>query len=88
MEPDTLCKACSYKTGDGLFVPVEWIENNSPTGLQTYRPSYNFCPSFSGPVLFSKKRLNPNASVDERVIREMLWGLVPQWFKVYTTKHN
>ena len=84
LEPDILCKACSYKTpsADGLFVPVEWRENSSSNGQNTYRPCYNFCPTFYGPVLLSKKLLDPTASVDERVIQPMMWGLVPKWFRV------
>jgi hypothetical protein len=81
LAPDVLCKACSYKKNqsDG-YAQVEWRDGGIG---KEYNPSFNFVPTFYGPVMISKKHLDANAPVEDRVIQPMMWGLIPPWHKVH-----
>lgn len=80
LSPELLCQACSYKKRDSkVFTKVEWKESSDG---KEYKTSSNFVPTFYGPVMISKKHLDPNASCDERVIQPMMWGIIPRWHAV------
>jgi putative SOS response-associated peptidase YedK len=81
LAPDVLCKACSYKRSKSdEYALVEWRDISNGKG---YNPSFNFVPTFNGPVMISKKHLDASAHVEDRVILPMMWGLIPPWHKVH-----
>ncbi|XP_076091683.1 abasic site processing protein HMCES-like isoform X2 [Mytilus galloprovincialis] len=81
LEPDDICKSCSFKsktTGKGRQQPV-WRD---PPGGQKYYPSYNVAPGSHTPVLISSQHYQGELdTITERVIQPMRWGLVPSWHK-------
>lgn len=80
LSPDVLCKACTYKKmKSGCYTQVEWRESSNG---KECNPSTNFVPTFYGPVMISKKHLDPNADPDDRVLTPMMWGIIPRWHKV------
>jgi putative SOS response-associated peptidase YedK len=83
-----LCKACSYQRGNSkAYQEVEW--RDSLDGKDC-RKSVNFSPTMYGPVMISKKLVDPSSAPEERVIQPMMWGMVPPWHVVCISKiyHN
>lgn len=80
LAPDVLCKACSYKKNKSdEYTQVEW---RSSSDGKEYNQAFNFVPTFYGPVMISKRHLDANAPVEDRVIQPMMWGIIPRWHKV------
>lgn len=82
LSPDALCKACCFKKksdDSNQYVPAEWKESSSG---RAYQPSTNFSPTFYGPVMISKKLIDPSSASQDRVIEPMMWGMIPPWHTV------
>lgn len=82
LDPDDICKACSFKSktvsSKGRQQPV-WRD---PPGGQHYYPSYNVAPGSHTPVIISSQHYQGDLDlITERVIQPMQWGLVPSWHK-------
>lgn len=86
LSPDVLCKACTYKKRKSdCYTQAEWRESSNG---KECNPSTNFVPTFYGPVMISKKHLDPNADPDDRVLTPMMWGIIPRWHKGPPTQHK
>lgn len=62
------------------FVQPDWIETNN-CGL-TYSPSTNVAPTEVMPVLISKDHELAADEMTSRIIKPMMWGMIPPWHKV------
>lgn len=57
----------------------EWVDEYND-GKQ-YIPSYNIAPTDVTPIMISANLCQKNASY-ERIIKPMMWGMIPPWQKV------
>lgn len=72
--------ACSYKsTSTELYSKPEWLHEYNDG--KDYTPSYNIAPTDVTPVLISADKFK-NAVRTERVLKPMMWGIIPPWHKV------
>ncbi|KOB75334.1 Uncharacterized protein OBRU01_03777, partial [Operophtera brumata] len=78
--------ACSYKPeGAAKFVTPEWLPEHNAD--KEYTPSYNIAPSDVTPVLVSSSKYK-NAATTDRVLKPMMWGVIPSWHKGDFKTHN
>lgn len=72
--------ACSYKPeGAVKFVTPEWLPEHNAD--KEYTPSYNIAPTDVTPVLLSSMKYK-NAATTDRVLKPMMWGVIPPWHQV------
>lgn len=82
MKRDQIQNACSYKLkGSSRFVKPEWLPEHNAG--KDYSPSHNIAPTDVTPVLVSScKYDNATCEKQGRVLKPMLWGVIPPWHKV------
>ena len=78
MQPETLSRACQYKDSSGKYCRAKWIPSEVDDII--YKPSYNAGPRSVLPVLTTDFHMNNS---EERIIRPMLWGMIPPWHQVF-----
>lgn len=79
--PDCIRRATEYvNQKNGKKVRPEW-KDVSGDGSFKFKPRYNQAPTQMLPILTSKKHFDKQASVHDRVIVPMSWGLVASWHK-------
>lgn len=72
--------ACSFKTkGANSFSQPDWLPEHNDG--KEYIPSYNIAPTDVTPVLISSS-IYSNAANSSRVLKPMMWGIIPPWHKV------
>ncbi|XP_050354807.1 abasic site processing protein HMCES isoform X3 [Nymphalis io] len=72
--------ACSYKQKNGnTYIKPDWLHEHNDG--KEYLPSYNIAPSDVTPVLIAGNR-NEGISKTSRVLKPMMWGIIPPWHKV------
>ncbi|KAJ0172248.1 hypothetical protein K1T71_012221 [Dendrolimus kikuchii] len=81
---DQIRCACSYKSERGSIKP-QWIDEHNAG--KDYVPSYNIAPTDVTPVLVSSSKFNAT-SKQNRILKPMMWGLVPPWHKGDYKTHN
>ncbi|KPJ10791.1 UPF0361 protein C3orf37-like [Papilio machaon] len=70
--------ACSYKNKKrDSFDKPEWL--NEHNDGKEYIPSYNIAPTDVTPVLISSSNYKNIAS--RRILKPMMWGIIPPWHK-------
>ncbi|XP_068619519.1 abasic site processing protein HMCES [Battus philenor] len=77
LHKDQLRCACSYKGKDGSFIKPEWLHEHNDG--KEYIPSYNIAPTDVTPILISSS--NYKSVENARVIKPMMWGIIPPWHK-------
>ncbi|KAJ2954810.1 hypothetical protein O0L34_g3119 [Tuta absoluta] len=83
LDKEQLRCACSYKaTGDGNYRKPDWIDEHND-GKQ-YTPSYNIAPTDVTPVLIS----STEEGQQRRMLKPMMWGIIPPWHKGDYKSHN
>ncbi|XP_049886176.1 abasic site processing protein HMCES [Pectinophora gossypiella] len=86
LNQEQVCCACSYKANGGdLYIKPEWLHEHN--NGKEYTPSYNIAPSDVTPVLVSASKYRHAANTD-RVLKPMLWGIIPPWHKGDYRTHN
>lgn len=82
LNKDQVRCACSYKPkSSNVYTKPDWLlEHNAGKG---YTPSYNLAPTEVTPVLISASKYK-NESYCDRIIKPMMWGMIPPWHKVLT----
>ncbi|KAI5645775.1 SOS response associated peptidase (SRAP) domain-containing protein [Phthorimaea operculella] len=84
LDKEQLRCACSYKaTGEKKFRKPDWVDEHND-GKQ-YTPSNNIAPTDVTPVLISSIGA---AGELRRVLKPMMWGIVPPWHKGHYKSHN
>ncbi|CAG4991150.1 unnamed protein product [Parnassius apollo] len=81
--------ACSYKIRHGhgdSYVKPEWLHEHNDG--KEYVPSYNIAPTDVSPVLISSSKYRTTQSDSIRIIKPMMWGIIPPWHKGDYHKHN
>ncbi|GBP38894.1 Embryonic stem cell-specific 5-hydroxymethylcytosine-binding protein [Eumeta japonica] len=70
--------ACSYKPKNATkFIKPPWIDEHN--GGKEYTPSYNIAPTDVTPVIISASRFTEDNT--NRIIKPMMWGIIPPWHK-------
>ncbi|XP_050354806.1 abasic site processing protein HMCES isoform X2 [Nymphalis io] len=78
--------ACSYKQKNGnTYIKPDWLHEHNDG--KEYLPSYNIAPSDVTPVLIAGNR-NEGISKTSRVLKPMMWGIIPPWHKGDYKNHN
>ncbi|KAL0819047.1 hypothetical protein ABMA28_008326 [Loxostege sticticalis] len=84
-KPQLQC-ACSYKPkGAPSFIKPDWLPEHNDG--KEYVPSYNIAPTDVTPVLVSASKYK-NAAKSSRVLKPMMWGIIPPWHKGDYKTHN
>ncbi|CAK1593851.1 unnamed protein product [Parnassius mnemosyne] len=78
--------ACSYKNRGDSYVKPEWLHEHNDG--KEYVPSYNIAPTDVSPVLISSSKYRTTQSDCIRIIKPMMWGIIPPWHKGDYHKHN
>lgn len=74
-------KATSYFDDKrSRYVQPDWIDTSN-CGL-SFTPSTNMAPTEILPVIISNKNEPVKEDSTERVIKPMMWGMIPSWHKV------
>ncbi|XP_047998660.1 abasic site processing protein HMCES [Leguminivora glycinivorella] len=78
--------ACSYQPipGYGHCKP-EWMHEHNDG--KEYKPSYNIAPTDVTPVLVSASKFK-TAAPTSRIVKPMMWGIIPPWHKGDYRNHN
>lgn len=77
--------ACGYKSKkSNLYTKPSWLPEYNAG--KEYTPSYNIAPTDVTPVLVSSNKF-PNVE-NERVLKPMMWGIIPPWHKGDYKTHN
>ncbi|CAG9568017.1 unnamed protein product [Danaus chrysippus] len=78
--------ACAYKSRkENVYVKPEWKpEHNNG---KDFIPSYNIAPTDITPVLIADNGSNTSNSL-VRVLKPMMWGIIPPWHKGDYKGHN
>lgn len=82
LAPDEIAAACTYKDANGNQRMPKWASVSLKH--DKYQPSPNIGPKCFTPVLVSPRRFNKSfdiEDVEDRIICEMQWGLIPSWHK-------
>ncbi|KAJ8711721.1 hypothetical protein PYW08_008675 [Mythimna loreyi] len=78
--------ACSYKSkDDNLYIIPDWLPEFNAG--KDYTPSYNIAPTDVTPVIVSSSRFK-NVAQSDRVLKPMMWGIIPPWHKGDYKTHN
>ncbi|CAH2095306.1 unnamed protein product [Euphydryas editha] len=78
--------ACSYKEKNGnSFAKPDWLHEHNDG--KEYVPSYNIAPSDVTPVIIAAKGSEGCAKAS-RVLKPMMWGIIPPWHKGDYKNHN
>ncbi|XP_063832322.1 abasic site processing protein HMCES [Ostrinia nubilalis] len=78
--------ACSYKPkGSSSYIKPDWLPEHNDG--KEYTPSYNIAPTDVTPVLVSASKYK-NATKTSRVLKPMMWGIIPPWHKGDYKTHN
>ncbi|CAB3233523.1 unnamed protein product [Arctia plantaginis] len=77
--------ACSYKSKNAKYIKPQWLTEYNAG--KDYTPSCNIAPTDVTPVLISSTRFK-NAAESTRVIKPMMWGIIPPWHKGDYKTHN
>ncbi|CAH0760719.1 unnamed protein product [Diatraea saccharalis] len=78
--------ACSYKhKGVNTYIKPQWLPEHNDG--KDYSPSFNIVPSDVTPVLVSGTKYR-NAVKTSRVLKPMMWGIIPPWQKSDYKNHN
>ncbi|XP_053615719.1 abasic site processing protein HMCES isoform X2 [Plodia interpunctella] len=78
--------ATSYKPkGSSKYIQPDWLSEHNDG--KEYVPSHNIAPTDVTPVLVSSSKFR-NASKTERVLKPMMWGIIPPWHKGDYNTHN
>ncbi|XP_072933433.1 abasic site processing protein HMCES [Epargyreus clarus] len=78
--------ACAYKPkGAETYTKPDWLDEHNDG--KKYVPSYNIAPTDVTPVMVSASRYK-NAAQTDRVLKPMMWGIIPPWHKDDYRKHN
>ncbi|XP_035452674.2 abasic site processing protein HMCES isoform X1 [Spodoptera frugiperda] len=86
LQKDKVQCACSYKSkNDNHYVKPEWLPEFNAG--KDYVPSYNIAPTDVTPVLVSSSRFRNIVDCD-RVLKPMMWGIIPPWHKGDYKTHN
>ncbi|XP_041982588.1 abasic site processing protein HMCES [Aricia agestis] len=76
--------ACSYKPSkEQKYVKPHWLDEHNDG--KEYKPSYNIAPTDVTPVLISSSKYSAQTS---RVLKPMMWGIIPPWHKDDYKNHN
>lgn len=64
------------------YVQPDWID--AANGGLEYSPSTNVAPTEILPVLISNthEKIRPSEDLSTRIIKPMMWGMIPFWHKV------
>ncbi|XP_077299305.1 abasic site processing protein HMCES [Arctopsyche grandis] len=77
--PNDIVKACCYKKkNETKFSKPTWSDEKNLE--KKYNPSYNIAPTDVTPILILSK--------EERIVKPMMWGMVPPWHKGDYKKHG
>ncbi|KAL4720484.1 hypothetical protein ACJJTC_004121 [Scirpophaga incertulas] len=76
--------ACSYQN-NGTYVKPDWVPEYNDG--KDYNPSYNIAPTDVTPVLISGNNFK-NTSKSSRILKPMMWGIIPPWHKGDYKSHN
>lgn len=72
--------ACSYRTkGENSYTIPDWLPEHNDG--KEYTPSYNIARTDVTPILVSNSKYK-NAAKTSRVLKPMVWGIIPPWHKV------
>uniref|UniRef100_A0A1B6ICE6 Abasic site processing protein HMCES n=2 Tax=Homalodisca liturata TaxID=320908 RepID=A0A1B6ICE6_9HEMI len=77
--PDYRKAASYFDESRGLYVQPDWID--VPNNGLSYSPSTNMAPTDVLPVLISKEHEQTGNELSQRVIKPMMWGMIPTWHK-------
>ncbi|KAJ8709155.1 hypothetical protein PYW07_008981 [Mythimna separata] len=78
--------ACSYKSkDDNFYTKTDWLPEFNAG--KDYTPSYNIAPTDVTPVIVSSSRFR-NVAKSDRVLKPMMWGIIPPWHKGDYKTHN
>ncbi|XP_017764375.1 PREDICTED: embryonic stem cell-specific 5-hydroxymethylcytosine-binding protein isoform X2 [Eufriesea mexicana] len=80
LNPDTLCRACSYRDAAGKQRTTTWTKSDVK-----YVPSTNIGPKDSLPCIVVGSHFGKQ---DERVLCAMMWSMIPPWNEGNYKKHN
>lgn len=69
---------CVFDPNSTIYKQLDWKE--SENGGRTYSPSYNLCPTDVSPVIILES--------EKRVLKPMLWGMIPPWHKGKFNDHK
>lgn len=79
--PDYRKATSFYDAAQGCYIQPNWIDGSS-SGM-AYTPSTNIAPSEVLPVLISRGHHHSGTTeLSQRVIKPMIWGMIPPWHKV------
>ncbi|CAH4034734.1 abasic site processing protein HMCES [Pieris brassicae] len=83
---DQVCCACSFLEKKlNRFIKPDYL--NEYNNGKEYTPSYNIAPTDVTPILISASKFK-NAAQTSRIIKPMMWGIIPPWHKGDYKKHN
>ncbi|XP_075984823.1 abasic site processing protein HMCES [Anticarsia gemmatalis] len=78
--------ACSYKPRNtDLYTQPQWLPEHNAG--KEYTPSYNIVPTDITPIIVSSSRFK-NVAESSRVLKPMMWGIIPPWHKGDYKTHN
>ncbi|CAH2245889.1 jg27777 [Pararge aegeria aegeria] len=78
--------ACGYKPNDrNVYVKPDWLPEHNDG--KNFVPSYNIAPTAVTPVLISSTKFKHTAKTN-RVLKPMMWGIIPSWHKGDYKNHN
>ncbi|CAK1545697.1 unnamed protein product [Leptosia nina] len=78
--------ACSYKDKQSnTFVKPDYLDEHN--NGKEYTPSCNIAPTDVTPVMISSSKYN-NYARTRRVLKPMMWGIIPPWHKGDYKNHN
>jgi len=88
LDPNVICRACTYKDSAGKFAKPKWTEHPQPKddsggsgSSYTYYPSANVAPTRFTPVLF-KRSVKAEEESSDVLLQPMMFGLIPAYHKV------
>ncbi|XP_063375170.1 abasic site processing protein HMCES [Cydia amplana] len=86
LSKDQVICACSYKPKPGdLHCKPDWMHEHNAG--REYKPSYNIAPTDVTPVLVSASKFKTAAHIS-RIVKPMMWGIIPPWHKGDYRNHN
>ncbi|KAG7309201.1 hypothetical protein JYU34_005127 [Plutella xylostella] len=86
LNKNDLRHACSYKPkGCKSYKKPDWSDEHNDG--KTYSPSHNIAPTDVTPVLVSSSQFRSD-SENERILKPMMWGIIPPWHTGDYKKHN
>ncbi|XP_045454601.1 abasic site processing protein HMCES [Melitaea cinxia] len=79
LDKDQVRCACGYKEKNGnSFTKPDWIHEHNDG--KEYAPSYNIAPTDVTPVLIAA-RGDKGCVKTSRILKPMMWGIIPPWHK-------